>query len=175
MKDLLPNNATPQEKALSLTAGRFEDFPTNISQTVNPDACDAKFLPWLGWAYDVENWDSNWSEIQKRRIIREQFEIHQHKGTANSVKKLANSFGTSVSITEWWQTNPQGSPYTFNIYLSVPTTDVDTQASIVRAVTLNKPVRSSMTMIVTDTSICEFDLNPIFRVASFFRYTSSLI
>lgn len=175
MKDLLPNNSTPQEKALSLTTGRFENLNSNIQQIVNPDACDAKFLPWLGWAYDVENWDSNWSETQKRRVIKEQFEIHQHKGTAGSIKKLANSFGATVLIKEWWEETPQGSPYTFNVYLSIPTTDVDTQASIVRAVTLNKPVRSTMSLVVTDTSNCEFDLNSIFRIANFYRYTSSLI
>ena len=116
MSDLLPPNASPQERALSLATGR--DVPTPVRSVWNPDTCPAELLAWLAWAFSVDEWDGTWTEAQKRSYIKRSIEVQKFKGTIGSVKAALSALFYEAQIQEWFNQVPPGDPYTFKVLLS---------------------------------------------------------
>jgi phage tail P2-like protein len=125
MSDLLPPNATPQERALSDAVARIGNVPTPTRQLWNPQTCPAALLPWLAWAFSVDDWNTEWSEQQKRDVIAASFTVHRSKGTIGAVKASLAALGYNLTLTEWFQDADNLDPYTFII-------DVDTQGNPLR-------------------------------------------
>lgn len=119
MSDLLPPNATPQERALSDATERLAGVPVTIRQVWNPDTCPANLLPWLAWAFSLDNWDNSWTEAQKRAAIKASHSVHRHKGTVGALKAALDSLGLDLAVTEWHQKQPVGDPYTFSVRIAV--------------------------------------------------------
>lgn len=119
MSDLLPPNATPQERALSETVARIGDVPVPIRDLWDPDTCPAKLLPWLAWAFSVDDWDPLWTEVQQRQAVKASYQIHRHKGTIGAVKDAMAALGYDAEVIEWFNQTPAGDPYTFNLKLGV--------------------------------------------------------
>lgn len=112
--DLLPPNATPQERALSETAERVASVPVTVRELWSAQACPAAILPWLAWALSVDDWQPTWSEAEKRGAILQAVEIHRRKGTVGAVKRAFQALGYEVLINE-----DTGTPYTFRVVLDV--------------------------------------------------------
>lgn len=106
--DLLPPNATPQERALSLAADRLPDAP--VKHLWNPQTCPAGILPWLAWALSVDEWDPAWPEQTQRNTIAASIEQHRRKGTIGALRQALARLGYEVEIDE--QT---GAAYTFGL------------------------------------------------------------
>ena len=68
-RHLLPPNATAEERALSLAAAARGIEAESVRLTWRPDDCRAELLPWLAWAFHVDDWDDGWSEAAKRAAI----------------------------------------------------------------------------------------------------------
>lgn len=90
---LLPINATPQEVALSNTVGRLSDIPTPIRDVWNHQTCPNSLLPWLAWAFGVDEWDPGWSDDQKRNTIETSIMVQRRKGSVWSIKQAIASAG----------------------------------------------------------------------------------
>ncbi len=89
---LLPPNATDLERALEQVTARVGATPVPISALWDADECPAHLLPWLAWAFSVDEWDPGWSEATKRASIRDAAKIQRHKGTVWAIKRvLANA------------------------------------------------------------------------------------
>ena len=89
---LLPHNASPQERAIEAATARLADVPVPLRDLWNPETCPAELLPWLAWAFGVDEWESGWTEAAKRAAIRDSVNIHRHKGTVWAIKRvLANA------------------------------------------------------------------------------------
>lgn len=148
-QDLLPPNAQPLERALASVTSRITGVPTPLRALWNPDTCPAELLPWLAWTMGLQAWKPYWSEQIKRERIRQAAEIHRRRGTAQSVRRVVESFGAGVAIREWWQTFPRGTPHTFELVLTVrsETNSAELQEDIIQEVTRVKPVRSHFTLI----------------------------
>ncbi|QEM80212.1 phage tail protein I [Halomonas binhaiensis] len=146
---LLPPNATGHERAMADAMARISDVPTPLRHLWNPDTCPVELLPWLAWTMGLDAWKPYWSEAIKRERIRQAAEIHRRRGTAQSVRRVVESFGAGVAIREWWQTTPRGIPHTFELVLTVrsETNSAELQEDIVQEVTRVKPVRSHFTLI----------------------------
>jgi phage tail P2-like protein len=148
-ESLLPLNATAQERALDLATSRVGDVPVMVRQVWNPDTCPLAVLPWLAWAYSVDNWNAAWTEAQKRAAIKNSVYIHRHKGTAGAVKTAIASLGyDATGVVEWFQKAPMGAPYTFEVDVTVNQVGIpDTSAfdDIVAAAESAKNVRSHLT------------------------------
>lgn len=112
MSDLLPPNATPQERALSNATARVGDVPVPIRSLWNPQTCPAALLPWLAWAMSVDDWDATWTEQQKRDVIAASVEVHRHKGTIGALKAALRPLNYDVQVDE-----PASLPYQFRIRL----------------------------------------------------------
>jgi len=68
MTSLLPNNATPLERAVE--GAGTETTAITLRTLYNPDTCPAHLLYQLAWAWSVDRWDDGWSEAVKRSVIK---------------------------------------------------------------------------------------------------------
>ncbi|MDT9105875.1 phage tail protein I, partial [Escherichia coli] len=118
MSDLLPNNATPLEAALAEAIARISDVPTPARDVWNPDTCQANLLPWLAWAFSVDEWDADWSEAQKRAAIKAAVPVQRYKGTIGAVREALAALGFGVQVQEWFNQLPAGAPYTYRLLLT---------------------------------------------------------
>ena len=99
--DLLPPNATAQERALSSTTARIDALPVPIRHLWNPETCPAEHLPWLAWALSVDDWNADWPEETKRAAIKASYLVHRHKGTPGAVRIALQAVGyRDVQIVE---------------------------------------------------------------------------
>jgi phage tail P2-like protein len=112
MPDLLPPNATSQERAISLVTDRLPDAP--IKHLWSPQTCPAGILPWLGWALSVDEWDPTWPEQTQRNVIQASIENHRRKGTIGALRQALSRIGYEVEINE--QT---GVAYTFALRMKL--------------------------------------------------------
>lgn len=174
MSDLLPINASKQERDLSLAVERSSALPVLIRDLWNPATCPASALAWLGWALNVDTWDAGWTESQKRQVISQSVDVHRHKGTVGAVKRSANSFGAVVAIKEWYQLNPIGPVHTFTMSFSVPGASEEQVNSIVSSIIAVKPVRSQLTFTITENANLPLALPIVARVVCYDRFQASL-
>lgn len=150
VKSLLPPNATPIERALEQVNARILDIPAPVRDLWNPDTCPPALLPWLAWSFDVEQWDSAWSDEQKRATIKATLFVHRHKGTIGSVRGALAALGFTVQVQEWFNQIPAGAPYTFRLLLEASQVGISQAAlkQILAVVENTKNLRSHLAVIV---------------------------
>lgn len=146
---LLPPNASHQEVALSQAGARLAAASPQCRPMWDPVSCPSAHLPWMAWAFSVDEWDSAWSDAQKRAAIEASFTVHRHKGTVGAMRDALAALGYSISITEWFRESPAAAPYTFGL-----TADLDDRGingalwdSIEGVANATKNVRSHMRYI----------------------------
>ncbi len=100
---ILPPNASDLERNIEQSATRtIAQLPVPIRDLWNPDTCPLTLLPWLAWALDVEQWQSDWSEPVQRAAIKTSISVHNHMGTPGSMKTALEALGYApVQITEF--------------------------------------------------------------------------
>lgn len=149
MSDLLPANSTSAERALSETVARIGDVPVPLRDLWDPDTCTIDLLPWLAWAFSVDEWDTAWTEAQQRAAVRASYSVHRYKGTIGSVKDALNALGLGVQVQEWYNQIPAGAPYTYKLLLEVNQYGVSlADLNKIQAVVENaKNLRSHMTSL----------------------------
>ncbi|WP_417842029.1 phage tail protein I [Terasakiella sp.] len=153
-EDLLPPNASEEERALSTSISRAADVPVVAGDMWNPLTAPEATLPWLAWAFSVDRWNPAWPVSVKRATIARAASVHRQKGTLAGVRRALEGLGVSAEVVEWWQETPKGAPYTFTLTAlanenlgadSVLLTQEGHQ-SIVDAVTAAKNLRSHFTL-----------------------------
>jgi len=112
MSDLLPPNATPQERAISRSVDRA--VPVPVRTLWNPATCPEGILPWLAWSLSVDEWDASWPVDQKRAAIAASIETHRRKGTIGALRRALQALGYEVEIDE-----KTGDAYTFRLLFKV--------------------------------------------------------
>ena len=120
--DLLPPNATSQERNIVLSQARLANLPVAIDTLWDPDTCPEALLPWLAWSLSVDTWDTTWPVQRKRDVIKQSVFVHLKKGTVAAVKAALSLLSQHIRLTEWF--TYQGGVHTFmltsaaNHYLS---------------------------------------------------------
>ncbi|AYN26408.1 phage tail protein I [Buttiauxella sp. 3AFRM03] len=118
LKTLLPPNASPPEIALENThAERIEAIPVPIRQIRRPLLTPRQFIPWLAWDNGVTWWEEDWTEIQKRQVVKAAPEINKRRGTIGAVKRALASLDYLTRVVEWHQESPKATPYTFRVII----------------------------------------------------------
>lgn len=147
MSELLPPNTTRPERALANTAARVSNLPAPTRDLWNPDTCPLELLPWLAWAFSVDDWDANWTGFQKRAAVKASHAVHRHKGTIGSVRDALNALGLGVQVQEWYNQIPAGAPYTYKLLLEVNQYGVSLEQlqAVQLVVESTKNLRSHMT------------------------------
>ena len=115
----VPPNTTPLERALAKACAALADVPVPIRDLWSADRCPVALLPILAWSFSVDRWDDAWSESTKRATIKASRYIHQHKGTIAAVRRVVETLGYVIKITEWWQEVPRGPRGTFALEVGV--------------------------------------------------------
>ena len=149
MSELLPPSSTPLERALANTVAKVSSVPTPTRDLWNPDTCPVELLPWLAWAFSLDDWDVTWTEVQQRAAVKASYSVHRYKGTIGSVKDALQAIGLGVQVQEWFNQIPAGDPYTYKLLLEVNQYGVSlAQLETIQAVVENaKNLRSHMTTL----------------------------
>lgn len=149
MSELLPPNAAALERAVAEAAGELGSVPVVVREVWNPDTCPPQVLPWLAWAFSVDDWDEAWSDAQKRDSIRVAIAVQRHKGTIGSVKDALGALGIEARVQEWFAQAPEGEPYTFRLWLESEQTPVtvDGIEQVLEIVERLKSLRSHLDQI----------------------------
>ncbi len=148
--DLLPPNASPLERALSVApAVSLAGVPLAIDRIWNPATCPAALLPWLAWGLSIDIWDSEWTEAQKRAAIADAIQFQRRKGTPASLRTVLDRFDPLIGIVEWFEDRDTLDPYHFRLELpllaqSDVVYDEDLVARVLRDIAQVKPVRAHM-------------------------------
>jgi phage tail P2-like protein len=147
MSYLLPPNATPLEKAIAEACADIANVAIPLRQLLNPDTCPLNLLPYLANFLAVTPWENTWTEAQKRGVIRSAYLVHRQRGTLAALQRALDALGVSTDVVEWWQTVPEGAPYTFRVDVEVfDGMDTSYVQTINHQIDAVKPVRSSYTV-----------------------------
>lgn len=146
MPDLLPHNATAQERAISEAVARLGAVPTPIRDVWNADTCPPALLAWLAWAFSVDQWDASWTVAQQREVIRRSVEVHRYKGTIGAVRDALAALLIDAQVQEWFNQTPAADPYTFRLLLEVDQAGIDqaTAAALLGVIERTKNLRSHL-------------------------------
>ena len=147
MSDLLPINATPQERALSLTAARAGAVPVPVGELWDPFTCPVGVLPWLAWSLAVDPWDSTWTEAQKRTAISESIAVHRVKGTIGALKRALQAIGYECVVND--QT---GTPYVFRVGIDV-TSGAAIETAYAQAESISMKVKNARSHLLSIDSL----------------------
>lgn len=145
---LLPPNSTPLERALANVCVLEAIQPEAIATLWSPQRCPVQALPWLAWAFSVDDWDAGWSEAVKRKAIADAYFVHRQKGTLGAVRRAVEVLGAEIGISEWFQHG--GEPHTFRLRANASATWLNAGVALGpeylsqlrRVVDNTKPVRS---------------------------------
>ncbi|WP_315807486.1 phage tail protein I [Pseudomonas sp. C9-3] len=153
---LLPHNSSALERALGQVGAHATDLPVILRSLWNPETCPLNLLPWLAWAWSVDDWDDAWTERQKRDTVAQALAVQRIKGTTGAVKRALGALGMPVRIQEWFNQTPAGQPYTFRLLLDVdqsPLTKTDL-GRLLDVVNSTKNLRSHLeTLLLTVSSL----------------------
>jgi phage tail P2-like protein len=118
-KSILPPNTTPLLRDLeAATSSRLYLLSNDVRYLNNPDLCPAHILPWLAWAVSVDVWSDDWTEQQKRAVIRQSILVHKQKGTLGALHRALAIFAyAQIVIKEWF--NYGGEPFTFKAFIKL--------------------------------------------------------
>jgi phage tail P2-like protein len=149
MSDLLPANATAQERALSEAIERAGAVPVVVREVWNPDTCPAPLLAWLAWAFSVDEWDAAWTDAQKRDTIRRSIVVHRYKGTIGAVREALAALQFSARVQEWFNQIPAAEPYTFRVLLEAGQVGISQSAlqGLINLITQTKNLRSHLARV----------------------------
>lgn len=114
-QNILPPNSVSAERALEAVLSHVGDLPGDIRIIKNPDTCPVSLLPWLAWEYAVTYWNPDWSEAQKRAVIKAAAWQNKHRGTRGAVNRALLTVGFESKLLEWFESSPVDDPYTFKI------------------------------------------------------------
>ncbi|WP_260925441.1 phage tail protein I [Novosphingobium sp. 9] len=150
---LLPPNSTKVERALETAMLSGIDL-SDVGTSWNPATCAAADLPFLAWAVAISHWDTDWTEAQKREAIAQAILFHRIKGTRAAVQQVLDRFNPLLTILEWHEQSPKGTPHTFQVradMLEIPAEflSASTAEAIVRDVAAAKPLRAHFDFVQT--------------------------
>lgn len=112
---LLPSNTKPLERALATLTARIETIDVPFGLIWDADNCPAEYLPFLAFAWSVDEWNDAWTIETQRAVIKNSVWVHQRKGTLGAVKRALAVMNYDTSVVEWFEQTPKGAPGTFSI------------------------------------------------------------
>lgn len=122
-QSLLPANSRQLEHALAGATAKLEPIPVPFDTIWDVDTAPDSLLPYLAYAWSVDEWNDNWTAETKRQVIRDSLWVHERKGTLSAVKRSLSAMNYDASIIEWFQKSPRGKAGTFSVEVH-PTTGI---------------------------------------------------
>jgi phage tail P2-like protein len=152
---ILPPNATAQETALELATARIAAVDNPLRSLWNPATCPEALLPYLAWSMSVDEWNDTWTLERRRAVVAAAYQVHAVKGTVGALKTALNAIDFTTVLSEWFDQNPIGNPYTFNIAIdiSLRSFDLNQYNEIIRIIDAVKNVRSHLNLVTLAGSV----------------------
>ncbi len=119
---LLPGaNATPWELVVEAVDSHLvaRDPVFLIQAARDPQTAPLALLPYLAMERSVLEFDTSWPESQQRAVIASSFAFHRIMGTRRALDLALAPLGYALTVKEWFETSPQGAPYTFSIAVQI--------------------------------------------------------
>lgn len=130
-------------------------------------------LDHLAAQWHANSWSDAWPVETKRRMLRSVITELSRIGTVSSIKNIIAGFGSAAVLQEWWQTEPQGTPHTFQITIDVGQVEGLSEAEAVdeltRLINNTKPVRSQYTLTLMVKGHAQFTMACVGRMLSYAR------
>jgi phage tail P2-like protein len=150
-QSLLPSfEPQPLQSVDRVSDGVYQSLSESLKAfktLMNPQTCDAKYLPYLAYAFGVDFWDDSLIEAQKRELIQKSLLLHKKKGTVWAIEEVFKAIKVNARISEWFEYG--GDPYKFKIDIDVqndPITD-ETIRKLSQYIDTYKNVRSTLESI----------------------------
>ena len=122
-QSLLPANSRPLEHALAGATAKLEPIPVPFDTIWDVDTAPDSLLPYLAYAWSVDEWNDNWTDDTKREVIKNSLWVHERKGTLGAVKRALLAMKYDATVIEWFQKSPRGKAGTFSVEVH-PTTGI---------------------------------------------------
>lgn len=198
-KSILPPNSTALEKAVEKSCFRATNLEGALSYLWNPgdkssmassllepeinvDHCPISFLPYLAWGLNIEIWNSEWSEYDKRNIIKKYLYIRKIRGTLKALVEAFKALGVHIKIKEWWQegliNEENRRPFYFELNLYTrenSTISEENRQAIHWMADKLKPLRSKYDLYFVYYSEAHFSLNFVGKVTKIARFKGELL
>lgn len=112
------------------------------------DSASSELLDHLASQWRVGVWRDSWSVTRKRLVLKTIIKTLSHYGTKKAILDVLASLGNGAQIKEWFESDPQGTPHTFQINIDLNVQQVKAEAidDAVTALNIVKPVRSQYTV-----------------------------
>lgn len=182
LEDLLPDSISSDRqvkesaKAIDPELKAVSGFVFVGSVLANVDKLTSVQLDHIAYSFDLTTWRDYWPLSQKRRVAKNVLAQKCRMGTLSAVKKVLESLGSAVSITEWWQKSPKGTPHTFEVVASIGGLSgglsAEAQADFFRLLNEAKPVRSHYTFTIAMSLLSDVQITGALRPASYARCSS---
>lgn len=150
-------------RALEAVAARISSIDLTPLVVYDFDTVPVSALPSLAEQFRMlgdAGWNLATTEAQQRALLKEAIALHRIRGTPYAVTRVLEILGLNAAFTEWFETQPQGAPYTFSISIDTleqpdgsPPLDLTRWAQIARLVNFWKNARSSFSFQATSASI----------------------
>lgn len=101
---LLPSSASTFDRQLASMGDRLKALPTELHHLWDPYRTPSDFLPFLAWAVSVDDWNTEWTESQKREVVANSKSIHERKGTIGAIEQAIQNLGYTIDIIELQRT-----------------------------------------------------------------------
>lgn len=153
MSSLLPPNSPELERAIEEVARAATALDVPIRDLWDPERCPLELLPWLAWAWSVDEWSDAWTERQKRDTVKTALAVQRVKGTIGAVRRALGALGLEVRVQEWFNQSPAGDPYTFRVLIETKNTPATRGAlvKVVDVINAAKSLRSHLDLIDIST------------------------
>lgn len=106
MTSILANSASPLQKAIDSALGKaLEKIElTPIFNQWHPYKVAEPLLIYLAWALNVDHWDSQYPESQKRELLAATIDQHFSRGTPSSLRRYLSIFNINdYTLIEGWE------------------------------------------------------------------------
>lgn len=113
-----------------------------IKTLSNPMTCESKYLPFLAYAFNVDFWDENLIEKDKRSLIKQSISLNKYKGTVWAIEKVFEALDIKANVAEWF--NYSGEPYHFKVDLTLENKEISVERvnELTQYINIYKNVRS---------------------------------
>lgn len=145
-RDPVAENAVRSMRGVlqDVIAGRY--IPAIFSRF---DSLTSEQLDHVAVMFDVSTWRDTWPIDLKKSVLRMIFQTKCRMGTLSAVREALSSLGSAVSVTEWWETTPKGTPHTFSVDATLSAVggllSSDLQEDLMQLLNEAKPARALYT------------------------------
>lgn len=114
----------------------------NFDLFLDPDSSPADFLSWLGGWYGL-TFDSTWTEVQRRTLLKEAHAIFARRGTASALSRVLEIYtGVTPEIDDQ---DSKLDPFTFKV--TIPLRKRDLREDLLEAlIDAHKPAHTNYTL-----------------------------